>query len=117
MSNAYILTAIATMAIFTYLIRAVPLVIFRKKLKNKFLYSFLNYIPYAVLTALIVPNILYSTKSAVSIDSIATTQNIITACIGGAVALILSLLNRSLIVVAVCSTAAVYICQLILSSI
>ena len=117
MSNIYILSAILAMAVSTYLVRAIPLVVFRKKLKNKFLYSFLNYIPYAVLTALIVPNILYSTKSAVSIDSIATTQNIITACIGGAVALILSLLNRSLIVVAVCSTAAVYICQLILSSI
>jgi len=117
MSNTYILIAIAAMAISTYLIRAVPLVIFRKKLKNKFLYSFLNYIPYAVLTALIIPNILYSTKSAVSLDTIATTQNIITACVGGAVAVILSLLNRSLIVVAVCSTAAVYVCQLILSSI
>ena len=117
MSNTYILIAIAAMAISTYLIRAVPLVIFRKKLKNKFLYSFLNYIPYAVLTALIIPNILYSTKSAVSLDTIATTQNIITACIGGAVAIILSLLNRSLIIVAVCSTAAVYVCQLILSSI
>lgn len=117
MSNTYILTAIVAMAVCTYLIRAVPLAVFRKKLKNKFLYSFLNYIPYAVLTALIIPNIIYSTKSAVSLDTIATTQNIITACIGGAVAIILSLLNRSLIVVAVCSTAAVYICQLILSSI
>lgn len=105
------------MAISTYLIRAVPLVVFRKKLKNKYFYSFLNYIPYAVLTALIVPNIIYSTKSAVSLDTIATTQNIITACVGGAVALILSLLNRSLIVVAVCATASVYILQLILSSI
>ena len=117
MSNTYILSAIAAMAVSTYLIRAVPLVVFRKKLKNKFLYSFLNYIPYAVLTALIVPGILYSTKSAVSLDTIATTQNIITACIGGTVAIILSLLNRSLIVVAVCSTAAVYLCQLILSAI
>ncbi len=117
MNNLYLLLAVAVMAITTYLIRAIPLVLFRKKLKNKYLYSFLNYIPYAVLTALIVPGILYSTKSAVSIDSIATTQNIITACIGGAVALILSLLNRSLIIVAVASTVAVYVAQLILSSI
>lgn len=115
MSNVYILCAIAAMAISTYLIRAVPLVVFRKKLKNKYLYSFLNYIPYAVLTALIIPGILYSTKSAASIESIATTQNIITACIGGAVAIILSLLNRSLIIVAVCSTVAVYLAQLLLS--
>ncbi|MBR5272445.1 MAG: AzlD domain-containing protein [Clostridia bacterium] len=117
MNNVYLLLAVTAMAITTYLIRAIPLVLFRKKLKNKYLYSFLNYIPYAVLTALIVPGILYSTKSAVSIDSIATTQNIITACIGGAVALILSLLNRSLIIVAVASTIAVYIAQFILSSI
>ena len=117
MNNVYLLLAVAAMAISTYLIRAVPLVVFRKKLSNKYLYSFLNYIPYAVLTALIVPGILYSTKSAVSVDSIATSQNIITACIGGAVAIILSLLNRSLIVVAVASTVAVYLAQLILSSI
>ena len=117
MNNVYLLLAVAAMAISTYLIRAVPLVVFRKKLNNKYLYSFLNYIPYAVLTALIVPGILYSTKSAVSVDSIATSQNIITACIGGAVAIILSLLKRSLIVVAVASTVAVYLAQLILSSI
>ena len=117
MNNLYLLLAVAVMAITTYLIRAIPLVLFRKKLKNKYLYSFLNYIPYAVLTALILPGIFYSTKSAVSIDSIATTQNIITACIGGVVALILSFLNRSLIIVAVASTVAVYVAQLLLSSI
>ena len=105
------------MAILTYIVRAVPLLVFRKKIRNKYIYSFLNYIPYAILTALIVPGILYSTKSAVSPDSIASTENIITACFGALVAFVLAFLNRSLIVVAVSATTAVFVLQLILGAV
>ena len=42
---------IAVMALVTYLIRMLPLVIFRKKIENRFIRSFLYYIPYAVLAA------------------------------------------------------------------
>ena len=46
---------IAVMALVTYLIRMLPLVIFRKKIENRFIRSFLYYIPYAVLAAMTFP--------------------------------------------------------------
>jgi len=115
--TVYILLTVLLMALITYAIRAVPLLIFRKKIRNKYIYSFLNYTPYAILTALTVPGIIYSTKSAVALDSVATTGNIITALVGAAVAVTLSVFNRSLIVVALASTATVFVLELILPSI
>lgn len=43
--NIYIY--IITMAVVTYLIRMVPLVAFRKKIENRFVNSFLYYVPYS----------------------------------------------------------------------
>ena len=43
------------MAIVTYLIRAIPLVLVKHKIKNKFFNSFLYYIPYTVLAAINIP--------------------------------------------------------------
>ena len=48
----YLLFQLAVMAGVTYLVRMVPLVIFRKKIENTFIRSFLYYIPYAVLAAM-----------------------------------------------------------------
>ena len=59
--NVYIY--ILVMAGVTYLIRMLPLVLVRKKIENRFLLSFLYYIPYAVLSAMTVPAIFYSTGS------------------------------------------------------
>ena len=39
MSNRYILTSILVMAVVTYLIRMLPMAIFRKKIKNRFIQS------------------------------------------------------------------------------
>ena len=55
---------IAVMAGTTYLIRALPMLLVRKKIKNRFVQSFLYYVPYAVLAAMTVPAILESTASA-----------------------------------------------------
>ena len=57
---------IATMALTTYLIRVLPLTIFRKPIRSRFLRSFLHYVPYACLTAMTFPAILSSTASIVS---------------------------------------------------
>ena len=62
-------TYIIAMAVVTYLIRAVPLVLFRKKIENRFLSSFLYYVPYACLTALTLPAIFYSTESVIRAGS------------------------------------------------
>ena len=50
------------MAAVTYLIRMLPFVVFRKPIKNRFVRSFLYYVPYAVLGAMTFPAILYSTS-------------------------------------------------------
>ena len=57
--NRYVFTAIAVMAVVTYLIRMLPLTLMRRKIKSVFLRSVLAYVPYAVLTAMTVPFILY----------------------------------------------------------
>ena len=93
---------IFTMALTTYLIRVLPLTIFRKPIRSRFLRSFLHYVPYACLTAMTFPAILSSTASILS----------------GAAALIVAIFlayrGKSLIVVAVSSSAAVLIVELIL---
>ena len=62
--NIYIY--IAAMALTTYLIRMLPLTIFRKPIRSRFLRSFLYYVPYACLTAMTFPAILESTASRYS---------------------------------------------------
>ena len=90
---------ILTMALTTYLIRVLPLTIFRKPIRSRFLRSFLHYVPYACLTAMTFPAILSSTASILS----------------GAAALIVAILlayrGKSLIVVALSSSAAVLVVE------
>ena len=52
---------IAAMALTTYLIRVLPLTIFRRPIRSRFLRSFLHYVPYACLSAMTFPAILTST--------------------------------------------------------
>ena len=86
----------------TYLVRALPLLLIKKPIQNKFILSFLHYIPYAVLSAMTVPAIFYCTGSFV------------TAAIGFAVALILSFFEQSLVVVAGVSCLAVLAAEYLL---
>ena len=48
---------IATMALTTYLIRVLPLTIFRKPIQSRFLRSFLHYVPYVTLAVMTFPAI------------------------------------------------------------
>jgi branched-subunit amino acid transport protein len=94
---------IATMAITTYLIRVLPLTLFRKPIKSRFVRSFLHYVPYACLTAMTFPAILSSTASVIS---------------GAAaliVAVVLALRDKSLVVVALGSGIAVFVTEILLS--
>jgi branched-subunit amino acid transport protein len=90
------------MAAVTYLIRMLPFVVFRKPIKNRFVRSFLYYVPYAVLGAMTFPAILYS------------TSNIASAAIGLAVSVILAWFGRGLLTVAVSACVAVYIAEWIM---
>ena len=85
---------ILVMAGVTYLIRMIPFTLFRGKIRSRFFRSFLHYIPYAVLTAMTIPAIFYSTGS------------LPTAIAGTAVALVLAYMGKPLIVVALAASAA-----------
>lgn len=93
---------IAVMAGVTYLIRMLPFSFFTKKIKSRFIQSFLTYIPYAVLSAMTVPAIFYSTGSTV------------TAIVGTAVALVLAYMNFPLIVVALAASVGAFVTGLII---
>jgi len=99
MSNIKILFIIGVMALVTYIPRVIPLAIFRKKIKNKFIQSFLLYMPYGVLAAMVFPDILYS------------TANLTSAICGMIVALLLAYKNLGLLPVALGATFSVFIVE------
>ena len=99
--NIYIY--ILTMAIVTYLIRAIPLTVFTKKIKNKFILSFLYYVPYTCLTVMTIPSIFSSTSSLLS------------AVAGFLVAVILGYFKKGLVTVAVSATITVFIVETIIN--
>ena len=85
----------------TYLVRAVPLILVKGRIKNRFILSFLHYIPYAVLSVMTVPAIFYATGDRLS------------AVAGFAVAVFLALMNRSLLTVAAAACGTVLAVQAI----
>ena len=94
---------LAIMTLSTYLIRVIPFVLVRKRIENRFLRSFLYYIPYAVLTAMTFPAVLFA------------TQNMVAAGAGLAVAILLALRGKSLTVVAGAACGAVFLVSWITS--
>lgn len=50
----------------TYLLRALPFALIKEKVKNRYLQSFLHYIPYTVLAAMTLPGALYATGNVAS---------------------------------------------------
>jgi len=57
---------LAILAGSTYLIRAIPFAAIQKKIENRFIRSFLYYIPYTVLAAMTLPAALYATGNIIS---------------------------------------------------
>ncbi len=92
------------MALVTYLVRAVPLVVFKKKIRNRFALSFLYYMPYAVLSVMTVPAVFYA------------TGNLISACAGVAAALAAAFGRKGLLTVALSASAGVLLAELVLKA-
>ncbi len=86
------------MAGVTYLIRMIPFTAFRKKIQSRFIRDFLAYIPYAVLAAMTIPAIFFSTGTEQGAP--------ITAAVRTVIALVLAYFNCPLIVVALAAAAA-----------
>ncbi len=99
---SYYLKAILLTAAVTYLIRMLPLAVFRKQITSRWVQSFLYYIPYAVLGAMTFPAILYSTGS------------IAAAALGLGAAVVLAYFNRGLLVTAIGASAVVFLAGMIL---
>ncbi|MCR4888226.1 MAG: AzlD domain-containing protein [Ruminococcus sp.] len=88
---------IILMAGVTYVIRMIPFTFFRKKIESKYVRSFLKYIPYAVLSAMTIPEIFKS------------TGNVATSVVGTIVAAVLAFLDLPLIVVALSASLAAFL--------
>lgn len=93
---------IGIMALVTYLIRVIPLTVFHRKIENRYVQSFLYYVPYTCLTAMTFPAILYATESVAS------------ALAGVVAAGVLAYRGKSLVTVAAAACAAVFVAELLL---
>ncbi len=102
MDNSRFLLYLLVMAGVTYLVRMIPLVLVNKPIKNRFILSFLYYVPYTVLSVMTVPAVFYAANSPVS------------AIVGFVIAVVSALLKRSLIVVALLSCTGVFLTELIM---
>ena len=79
MHNNYIY--IAVMALVSYAIRVLPLTLIRKPIKNRFIRSFLYYVPYVTLSVMTFPAIINATQSPVS-GAAALVAGILAAYLG-----------------------------------
>ena len=86
----------------TYLVRAIPFAAMRKKIENRFIKSFLYYIPYAVLSAMTLPAAFYA------------TGNIISGAVGLAVGGFFAFRGKGLTFVAVVSCAAAFLAECVI---
>lgn len=98
----WFLACLLTSAGVTYLVRMLPLVLIKKKITNRFIRSFLYYIPYAVLGVMTIPAIFYATGCMIS------------AFAGFGVAVLLAWNEKSLLTVAASACGAVLAVELIL---
>ena len=103
MDNTKFFIYLLVMAGVTYLVRMVPLVLVNKPIKNKFILSFLYYVPYTVLSVLTIPACFYATNSYIS------------DIVGFVVAVVAALFKRSLVQVAVFSCVAVFVAELVMN--
>ncbi len=95
------------LAIFTafgvsYLIRVLPLTLIRKPIKNRFIRSFLYYVPYVTLAVMTFPAIIQATQSPIA------------GIIALAVGIILSFVGAGLFPVACACCAVVFIAEFFL---
>ena len=79
--TATIYISIFTAFIVSYLIRVLPLTLIRKPIKNRFIRSFLYYVPYVTLAVMTFPAIVQATQSPIA-GIIALAAGIILSLVG-----------------------------------
>ena len=100
MDNQKFIYAIFAMTAVMLGVKIIPILFCKKKIKNVFIKSFLEYIPYAVLTSMIFPEAFFY-----------STGNVWSASIAVVAAVILSYVGQSLVVVALSSTLVAFIVE------
>lgn len=100
-STAVFLKYLLVMSAVTYAVRMLPFVLCKEKIQNRFLRSFLYYIPYAVLGAMTFPAVFFSTGTWIS------------AVAGTVVAVVLGFLGKGLVFVAAFACATVFFVELL----
>ena len=90
---------VLVMAVVTYLIRMIPLVLVDREIKNTFIKSYLYYVPYAALASMTFPAILFSTTQMAA------------AIAGFAVAVFMALREKGLLLVALGACITVFVVE------
>ena len=97
--NVYVYIFIC-MALVTYLIRILPLTLIRREIKNRFVRSFLYYVPYVTLAVMTFPAIMNDTPTIWS------------GLAALAVGVALALSGRDLMIVAIACCAVVFVVEM-----
>lgn len=93
---------ILVMAVVSYAIRVLPLTLIRGQIKNRFLRSFLYYVPYVTLAVMTFPAMVHATQIPLA------------GAIALVVGMVLAWTGRSLFTVAASCCAAVFLAEWIL---
>lgn len=93
---------IFVMWLVSYLIRALPLTLIRRQITNRFVRSFLYYVPYVTLAVMTFPAILYTPESEIA------------GALALAVGIVLSFFRQSLFKVASACCAVVFVAEFFL---
>ena len=97
MHNIYLM--ILVMALVTYFIRALPILLLRRQIRNRFINSFLYYVPYVTLSVMIFSDVLTSTGMLWS------------ALAGFGTMLVLSFMKKNMFLVALASCLVVFLTE------
>lgn len=89
------------MAGVTYLVRMLPMAAVKGKIESRFVRSFIYYMPFAVLSAMTIPSIFYSTSSVIS------------AAAGFTAAMLLSYFGKSMLTVSIAACGSVLAAELL----
>ncbi len=100
--TSYVYLSIFTAFFVSYLIRVLPLTLIRKPIKNRFIRSFLYYVPYITLAVMTFPAIIEATQSPIA------------GIIALAAGILLSYFGLGLFPVACACCAVVFITELFL---
>ena len=87
----------------TYMIRLLPMLFMRKRIKNRFVRSLLYYVPYTVLAAMTLPTIFFAPDHLISG---------ILACV---VCVAMAYFKRGLVTVAASGALTVLVCELVIT--